>query len=69
MITGTEILAAEVVKIEIIKKIGAGDELGENFRTNKLFFGAFISLKFQLLLSSETLFVKIGRKMKEEIGF
>ena len=45
MITGTEIIAAEVLKIEI-KKIGAGDELGANFRTKKLFFGAFISLKF-----------------------
>ena len=45
MITGTEMIAAEVVKIEKIKKIGAGDELGANFRT-KLFFGAFISLNF-----------------------
>ena len=46
MITGTEIKAAEVVKIEIIRKNWCGYELGANFRTKKLFFGAFISLKF-----------------------
>ena len=29
MTTGTKIIAAEVVKIHIIKKIGAGDKLGK----------------------------------------
>ena len=41
MITGTEIIAAEVVEIEIINKIGASDELWANFRTKKLFLGTF----------------------------
>ena len=47
MTTRNEIIAAEVVKMEIIKKIGAENELGANVRTKKLFFGAFISLKLR----------------------
>ena len=47
MNTGTWIKAAEEFKMEIIKKIGAENELGANVRTKKLFFGAFISLKLR----------------------
>ena len=47
MSTGTAIIGAVVVKMEIInKKIGVGHEFGANVRTKKLFFGAFVSLKF-----------------------
>ena len=46
MTTETKIIAADVVKMEIIKKIGEGNELGANVRTKKLFFDAFISFMF-----------------------
>ena len=46
MNSGTEIIAAEVFKMEIIKKIAADNDLGANVRSRKLFFGVFISSKF-----------------------
>ena len=46
MNSGTEIIAAEVFKMGIIKKIAADNDLGVNVSIKKLFFGVFIILKF-----------------------